>query len=136
MGRETTWTVVLRCYRCQENFLISHVILERVKLLAGVCPCTLCGAKPSVSESRLHRLLDFTDTMETVYRTCAGERIWHFVAECSSWPSHEFIELNTRPTIRGHLCEECVDRLHNFSSGSISIIMAPTAVEAMRAFDR
>gem|GEM_PF-488213 len=135
MGREPKWTVVLQCYRCHEDFLISHVILERVKMLGGVCPCAVCGAKPSVSESRLHRLVDFTDVMETVYRTRAEERIWHFVAECSAWPAREFIELNSRPTIDGRLCEECVDRLHNFSLGSMSIVTAPTAVETVRTFD-
>ena len=111
MARQSTWTVVLRCYNCEENFVVSHVILERVRMVAAVCPCTMCGAKPAVNKSLFHRLVDFNNTLETLYRRRAKEEMWHFVPECSSWPSSEYIELNARPRVAGGMCEECIDRI-------------------------
>jgi hypothetical protein len=114
MEGEPKWTVVLSCYQCRQNFIVSHVSIECVKMLPGACSCSNCGAKPIVrgaAEFRVHRLVDFTDAMETVYRMRPGAPTWHFVSECSFWPSDNFIELNVRPKL-GEMCRECFFRMH------------------------
>ena len=106
---------MLRCYACAEPFLVSHVDIERVKMLPGICPCPACRARPILEpgrESRLHRLVDFTNEWETVYRMEPRLELWHFSPECSRWPSSDFIELNTRPRL-GHICIECVAKMRD-----------------------
>ncbi|HKA34215.1 MAG TPA: hypothetical protein VKH64_13425 [Candidatus Binatia bacterium] len=113
MEREPKWTAVLRCYRCQEKFLVSHVVLEHIKMLPGISRCSACGAEPMLrrgGEFNVHRLVDFTDAMETVYRRRPDLRTWHFVPECRSWPRDQFIELNMRPL--ADLCDECYALAH------------------------
>jgi hypothetical protein len=107
-----TWTVVLRCYGCANDFLVPHVTIDRVKLLGAICRCPACGARPAIhrsAELRVHRLIDFSDEMETVYRRLKTVELWHFTADCSEWPREEFIELNARPRV-GQLCVECLDK--------------------------
>jgi predicted RNA-binding Zn-ribbon protein involved in translation (DUF1610 family) len=104
---------MLRCFRCSGSFIVSHISIERVKMVAAIFPCPACGARPVVradAESRLHRLIDFSDELETVYRKRKELEIWHFTPDCPLWPSDEFIELNARPKL-GEMCRECLCRV-------------------------
>lgn len=57
--RQTSWTVVLRCFRCQRSFAVSKVTLDNFALPPQVIPCLHCGAQPSVSPNpRLHKIIE------------------------------------------------------------------------------
>jgi hypothetical protein len=82
-------------------------------MLPGACRCPACGAAPILEpgrDSRLHRLIDFTNDWEIVYRKPTRVDLWHFTSECSRWPSSDFIEINARPRL-GTLCVECIGRM-------------------------
>lgn len=101
-----TWTVALRCYHCGERFVLHHVEFPRIAMLRIAAPCPSCGVRARHGSTRVHRLVDLSDELETVYRKPPDDDTWHFSPSCAEWPADEFIELEARPRI-GALCHEC-----------------------------
>jgi hypothetical protein len=57
--RQASWTVVLRCFRCQRTFAVSKATLDNFALPPQVIPCRHCGAQPSVSsDPHLHKIIE------------------------------------------------------------------------------
>ncbi|HEY1371606.1 MAG TPA: hypothetical protein VGH50_03990 [Candidatus Binatia bacterium] len=51
--------------------------------------------------------------MEITYRRRNGSEKWHFCVNCSTWPTRDYIELETfEHHLQGSLCLECVTRRH------------------------
>jgi hypothetical protein len=56
---QSSWSVVLRCFRCQRSFAVSKAMLDNFALPPQVIPCRHCGAQPSVSSSpHLHKIIE------------------------------------------------------------------------------
>jgi len=66
--RKKTWTVVLRCFRCNGRFAVKQVHLDRIALVPQVTPCDHCSAEPIFApegwrglHNNLHRILDLRE---------------------------------------------------------------------------
>jgi len=66
--RNKTWTVVLRCFRCNRRFAVKEIHLDRIALVPQVTPCIHCGAEPIEApegwqgvHNKLHRILDLRE---------------------------------------------------------------------------
>lgn len=61
------WTLALRCYNCEEAFVVEELAFDKLAGLSLVLPCPACGARPFVTaaggpeRSRMHKLLELTD---------------------------------------------------------------------------
>jgi hypothetical protein len=70
------WTVALRCYNCEEPFVVEEVAFDKLAGLSLVLPCPACGARPFITaaggaqRSRMHKLFELTDA-----RSSSGVRV-------------------------------------------------------------
>jgi hypothetical protein len=108
-----TWTLVLRCYACAGKFTQRHLTFDKVSALPLILPCPYCTARPYVGQRtrpgerfQIHGIVDLEDETETYYRKKINGETWYFNAECSNWPSEDFIELDGEPVV-GEVCNEC-----------------------------
>lgn len=65
--------------------------------------------KPIDSErllAEVEKLLSIETIKSRLYRRRAGSPTWHLCANCRDWPTTDFEERSTYPTI-GELCNEC-----------------------------
>lgn len=50
----------------------------------------------------------------TAYRKQKPRDTWHWVHECTQWPTYNYEEVTTytHPPLSGHLCSECQRRFY------------------------
>ena len=50
----------------------------------------------------------YADSMALIYRKAINSQVWHFSAECSTWPTSNYIESeSSQQPEDGQLCSEC-----------------------------
>ena len=50
---------------------------------------------------------------DLIYRRRSDNQVWHFCANCSTWPSAEFVEaMAPEYLLKGSLCLECIAHRH------------------------
>jgi rRNA maturation endonuclease Nob1 len=74
MAWTSTWTIVLRCYKCATRFTLPHLTFDTLTTLPLVAPCPYCGAQPVIrsktasdERSSMHDVLDLTHDRERPY---------------------------------------------------------------------
>ena len=104
------WKLVLRCFRCRGKFSFRHLEPGRIVILAEVCPCPQCGARPHVPQgSRAmsrHDIFNIEEETESSFRKSLDGDTWHFAHDCSQWPTDRYVVLELPPDV-GALCSEC-----------------------------
>jgi hypothetical protein len=112
MARRTQWTIAIRCFHCQRKFTLRHLELDNVfsSPLVTFCPycCTQLhlGSGPGDRDQTYLRRVDLREETEAIYRKAPDSHIWHFVDNCSRWPTEDYLQLEMQPDI-GELCSEC-----------------------------
>jgi len=83
------WKLILRCYQCGERFKMPYDGFKGMQTLPMFKLCPSCEIKPMIFRKPLEG-----DT-------------WHFLQDCSEWPSADFTERGGLP-VDGAFCKECV----------------------------
>jgi hypothetical protein len=109
------WTLALRCYNCEEAFVVEELAFDKLAGLSLVLPCPACGARPFITaaggpeRSRTHKLLELSDE-----RSSSGVRV--LLRLKSDW----FYRLGARAH-RGSQAEWCLRNALRRPSGEYLI---------------
>jgi|SRR5581483_3774479 len=96
------WTGHIFCFNCGKEFIVNRLTPVEINAALTMLQCPHCLKTPV--GQRPHRV-NFISSATRRFRKTRRAEVWHFCEYCSSWPDHEFIEIDFQP--RGEFCNEC-----------------------------